>query len=147
KEDLAVDRPLACHQQRPRSEPDRAYDGQGLPAPGSPRASALPARCPRVLATHPRLAERLVDEDQSLRVQRRDVRAELSTAPPVLRRVALARHERSLFFEYPSLVSARSTAERLVVIDARDVSASVSSATVASGIRVTIALSNCATRS
>src|SRR5690606_31682007 len=81
--------------------------------------------------------------DETVSVQCCDVRAELSAEAAVFRGVALHRDEGPFFREYPMRCRARYTADRLVWIRPRLISAAVISSTVASDISSTIRRSSC----
>jgi hypothetical protein len=134
------------HQSRPTPETNGADERESLPtAKWSLAHCALAQRRPAVLAPHAGFAERLVDIDEFRRTEPVD-ELQIRGAPDgVLGRVALCRHEALFFREKPSRRSARCTEDTEVATDAPRLSASASSAAVASGIAATRARSSVAT--
>ncbi len=146
KEGAPVDGRFARHDLRSLSESDCADERHGLPrAKRSQALDALTTQRAAVLATHSRLHEGFVDENEALEICLVQERAEFFAPFEILWRVALRRDEGLFFRENPSRASARVTPDRLVLMPERRISISESSATVASGVSATIRASNSAT--
>lgn len=93
-----IDASAMSHQARSLPASDGAEQGNGLPAlNGSRSDNSSAAWRPAKLSSHSRLAERLVDEDESALSNRAHQTREDASADCVLRAVALYRDE-SLFF-------------------------------------------------